>query len=223
MSVCITFNDCCSTVYENAYPVMKRHEVLGTFFICGKYVGQPFDAACICNKRCRTAISVEQCHELFRADWEFGSHTYSHVDMGTCDSETRHHEILNNNLWLHSNGFPTPRGITYPYGSINHQALEMASSFFAYGRLADVTSKYEGSERMQVPAMPLNAKTTLADAVKYGIEKGREGLAVFAGHRIAAGTPDTFTWNITDFNGLLDALKQAGLKFMTMEEATCRI
>jgi peptidoglycan/xylan/chitin deacetylase (PgdA/CDA1 family) len=197
---------------------MEGHGVKGTFFICGKYVGTPFDHACICNKRCKTAITTDQLRELRTADWEIGTHTYSHTNLVTCGPGKLLQELVTNDRWLHENGFVAARGISYPYGAIDHQALQVAASFYKYGRLSTTSRKTEGGVQLQIPSMPLNAKTSLNDAIRYAEKIGRIGLVVFNGHRIAA-KPDEYTWTITDLDNLLRTLKDEGLQFMTMGEA----
>jgi len=69
-SVVITIDDGYRSVYDIAYPILKKYGFTATLFIYTDYVGVS-----------RNAISWDQLREIMTAGFEVGSHTLSHVDL----------------------------------------------------------------------------------------------------------------------------------------------
>jgi peptidoglycan/xylan/chitin deacetylase (PgdA/CDA1 family) len=69
-AVVITIDDGYRSVYEIAYPILKRYGFPATLFIYTDFVGKS-----------SSAVTWKQLREMKAADFEIGSHTLSHCDL----------------------------------------------------------------------------------------------------------------------------------------------
>ena len=93
-TICITFDDSYESIFRNAVPILKEHEVPACFFINDGYLDRdrtyPWDE--IIEYR-QPMMSSEQVRELADDGFEIGVHTTNHKDLGNCDYDTAHIEI----------------------------------------------------------------------------------------------------------------------------------
>ena len=101
--VLITFDDGDIDVYQNAYPIMERYGMVGTFYIVANRIGSD------------QFVNADQIKQMHTSGWEIGSHGYSHRDMSAdhnvIEAEGyKAKKLLEEKLGLPINSF------AYPYG-----------------------------------------------------------------------------------------------------------
>jgi peptidoglycan/xylan/chitin deacetylase (PgdA/CDA1 family) len=67
--VVITFDDGWASVYENAFPVMRRYGFTAVTYLVVNYIGQD------------QYMTLDQVNSLLAAGWEVGSHSRNHVNL----------------------------------------------------------------------------------------------------------------------------------------------
>ncbi len=85
-TVVISFDDGDLDVYQNAFPVMKKLGLVGTFYIVSNRL------------KSTDFVTAEQLKEMAAAGWEIGSHSHSHIDLsknhGSIETESAHSKAV---------------------------------------------------------------------------------------------------------------------------------
>lgn len=110
--ILITFDDGWKTVYENAYPIMKKYGIPGTIYVIPKYSSPDSD-------RYEWFSSVEEFKEMYNDGWCIANHTFDHTyyygDKNTHESYAQ--KIKQCADWLLEKGFGEGAyHIAYPNG-----------------------------------------------------------------------------------------------------------
>ena len=119
-AVVITIDDGYRSVYEIAYPVLKKHGFSATLFIYTDFVGKS-----------SSAVTWEQLQEMKGAGFEIGSHTLSHCDLAkkregeeTPVYETRiQQELVLSKQILDEKLKQNTIYFAFPYSSFNQRVL----------------------------------------------------------------------------------------------------
>lgn len=125
--VALTFDDGYASVFENAFPIMSKLNMVGTVFLCNDVskLGLKNDDKNILNERMITT--------LINAGWEVGYHSRSHEDLSTLKSdEMLNHEIDPVDTKINST-MTKPRYFAYPFGHYNKYAERFVKEHFNYG------------------------------------------------------------------------------------------
>src|SRR5437867_6333889 len=97
----ITFDDGYRDNYECAAPILQTMGLPATFFVATRFIGTDIVAWWDKDLSARqTWMSWDQVISLSREGFEVGSHTCSHVDLGTASRDDAWHEILDSRLEL---------------------------------------------------------------------------------------------------------------------------
>jgi len=80
--IVLTFDDSSVTVYNNAYPLMKKHGFVSTQFVISSHLGNG------------GVMTEDQVKEMAAAGHEIGSHSYSHLDLANASESTLEQEVL---------------------------------------------------------------------------------------------------------------------------------
>lgn len=81
-SILITFDDGSITVYNNAYPLMKKYGFVSTQFIISSHLGNG------------GVMTKDQVKEMAAAGHEIGSHSYSHLDLISVSESILRQEVV---------------------------------------------------------------------------------------------------------------------------------
>ncbi len=122
-SIIITFDDGFKTVYNYAFPLLKKYRIKATLFLCPKYIEEGHDYY----------LTWEMIKEMLSSGLiEIGSHTYSHVDVRSVSRERLLEQLIltdnsiKNNLGIISSIF------CFPYGVFNKKALNTLDEYSKY-------------------------------------------------------------------------------------------
>jgi peptidoglycan/xylan/chitin deacetylase (PgdA/CDA1 family) len=120
-SVVITIDDGWSSLYDIAYPILKKYAFPATLFVYVDLIGT------------KKGLSWNQLHELSRNGIDIQNHTLSHRDLCTMKDEKSfkeyfeavEHEILAAQHMIDENLQKTCSYIAYPYGNTSSLVVEL--------------------------------------------------------------------------------------------------
>lgn len=103
--IVITFDDAYTSHYTQAFPVLRAHKFVGTFYVPTHLVGRSGH------------MTWEMVQQMDKAGMEIGAHTRSHVDVRKMNEEGLVYEILGSKQDLEQHlGHPV-YGFCYPSGT----------------------------------------------------------------------------------------------------------
>ncbi|NOZ62479.1 MAG: polysaccharide deacetylase family protein [Calditrichaeota bacterium] len=115
----LTFDDADISVYENAFPIMKKFGFVGTIFVITDFVGKPdtWDANPIGKHSLQ--MNWQQIRELVENGWSVGSHTVSHRDLTSLSENDLLRELMESKRILENEINANVSVISYPFGRFN--------------------------------------------------------------------------------------------------------
>ena len=120
--VSITFDDALISVYENAYPIMQKHNVVGNVAVIINEIGNP------------GYMTLEHLKELQDKGWSIVSHTMSHPDLKTLDEKKLDYELIESRSFLLDNQFTGFDGFVVPFHHYNKLAIEKVKEYYSLSR-----------------------------------------------------------------------------------------
>lgn len=152
--IVLTFDDGYEDAYTEAFPILKQHDFIGTFFIITDYVGR------------EGRLTQPQIEEMSGAGMEFGSHTLTHPDLTKISLDDANNQIINSKgEWS---------VFCYPSGRFNDEVENLAKEA---GYLAAVTTKIgiarENSNLWELPRVRIENTDVqaFADKISYATEQ----------------------------------------------------
>lgn len=144
--IAVSFDDGYLDNYENAAPILVKHQVPCTFFISTEKIrdNQPFDHDIRALGFGLDNMSWDQARQM--RDWglHFGSHTRNHVNLAEASDEVAHAELIGSLQDIRCELDQEQVFIAFPYGRHKHittartetiKELGYAACFSAYGGL----------------------------------------------------------------------------------------
>jgi peptidoglycan/xylan/chitin deacetylase (PgdA/CDA1 family) len=127
--VIITFDDGYRDAYENAFPILKKYGLIGTFFIITDRI--TFGEAAY--------MTWEQVIEMHNAGMDIQSHTRTHPDLRGVSEEELLWQLLGSREALEARLGKQVRFFCYPAGRYDDNAIRAVQQ---YGYWAAVTTEY---------------------------------------------------------------------------------
>lgn len=147
--IVLTFDDGYLDAYTEAFPVLKKYNFLGTFFIIRGYVGRP------------EYMNQTQIDELAKAGMEIGSHSLSHPNLASLDETSAKEQIFD------SKGEATT--FCYPAGKFSDTVVNLVKEA---GYVAAVTTQFgianQDSNLLELPRVRVEDGNW--QTLKYKIE-----------------------------------------------------
>ena len=125
-SVAITFDDAYESVFLNAYPVLKAYSLPATIFVISDFIGKDntWDLN-VGNIKFRHA-SLDQLKIMKDSGWEIGSHSKTHRDMRTLESEDLKEELNDSKAILERELESEVKIISFPFGKTSESVIDSA-------------------------------------------------------------------------------------------------
>ena len=137
--VVITFDDGDKSVYDYAFPILKKYGIRALVFLIVDYIGREdmWDLA-LAGRR-STHLSWDEIHDM--NDWgiEFGSHTMSHRNLTKLAPDQVAYELAESKRVIEARIGPVD-SISYPFNRVNQEVLrqvERAGYRFGFGGRGD--------------------------------------------------------------------------------------
>ena len=112
--VILTFDDGDISVYQTAFPIMRKYGQTGAVYIVGNYMGT------------EGYMSAEQIKELIAAGWEVGSHSRSHRDLTKLEPAIQRVEVVEAREVLQKATGSPVLTFAYPYGNMSPSVADYA-------------------------------------------------------------------------------------------------
>ena len=114
-AVMITFDDGFGDNYEVAWPILRKYDFVGTFFIVTDFVKS-------------YSIDWEQLKDLIACGNSIGSHTVHHYNMASLNSYQQERELRDSKKALEEGLGINIKAFCYPYGGYNKATIKLLSS-----------------------------------------------------------------------------------------------
>ena len=114
--IAITFDDGYRSVYETAFPLLRRQKWPGVLNLEVRFINKPWGLA-------RTRIIL-----LLRAHWELASHTINHRDLPSLGPAELEHEVLDSRFQLQRTFGVPVRFFCYPAGRYDPTVIEAVNA-----------------------------------------------------------------------------------------------
>lgn len=151
--IIITFDDGYSDAYNNAYPILKKHNFIGVFYIITGQIGR------------YERVTEEQIRELDSNGMITGGHTKSHFELDGLDSDLITSQLLDSKQMLESIVGHPIYDFCYPAGKYNDNVISILKSS---GYHSAVTTKRglsnNQSDLYQLPRIRVQNSTNLENA-----------------------------------------------------------
>lgn len=125
-TVIITFDDGSKTVYDNAFPTLKKNNQRAVAYVVASRPG----------KSSNNYMNWSDLTKLYNLGWDISSHTVNHVDLTTLSDLRLIYELKESRNILMSHGFTrSDKFIAYPFGSYNEKVVKaVKENGYAMGR-----------------------------------------------------------------------------------------
>jgi peptidoglycan/xylan/chitin deacetylase (PgdA/CDA1 family) len=114
--IAITFDDANQDNFDNAFPILRKYHLFGTFFVVTRWVGTPGH------------LTWDEIATMQRAGMRFGAHSLTHPWLTRLRAADAQREMADSKaaLELHL-GVPV-KVFAYPYGGSSPAVMKMAQS-----------------------------------------------------------------------------------------------
>ena len=117
--VCIAFDDGHQSVFDLAFPILKKYNFTAmVFVITGKEISDFYNT--------KNMMNAENIKEMSDNGFEIGSHTVGHLDLTLLDETDLRNELLNSKTYLEDITRKTISALSFPYGSWNEKVVKIA-------------------------------------------------------------------------------------------------
>ncbi len=131
--IIITFDDGYRSVYDFAFPIIKRYSIKAIVFLITKYIGSKnlWDIGFFGQRD--EHLSWTEITEMKKFGVEFGSHTVNHVDLTRLTRTRLEYELYYSKDFLEKE-IGQVATVSFPFNRINHTVLEVTRQVgYRYG------------------------------------------------------------------------------------------
>jgi peptidoglycan/xylan/chitin deacetylase (PgdA/CDA1 family) len=113
--IIFTFDDGYESVYQNAFPVLKRHGFKAIIFLITGYTGKENLWEAGFGRKFRH-LSWEQILEMKESGFQFGSHTVNHPDLTGLNRKSLEYELRKSKELIEDKLNQEVKSLSYPFG-----------------------------------------------------------------------------------------------------------
>jgi peptidoglycan/xylan/chitin deacetylase (PgdA/CDA1 family) len=154
----VTFDDAYRSVFELAWPILKRYGVPATVFTPTDFIDfeEPMRWAGIDrwlggpHEHELMPMRWQELKTLAQAGWEIGSHTGSHPHLTEIDDEALKDELARSKAACERHLASSCTSIAYPYGEVD-QRVVAATAAAGYSVAATLPHRLDSRDRLQWP------------------------------------------------------------------------
>ena len=212
--VSVTLDDGWTNQYLNAFPVLQKYGLIGTFFIIsGEMTDQP------------DYMSAAQVKSLFAYGNEIGSHTVTHPDLTTVSQTKLVNEMANSQKTLQNLlGVPVT-DFAYPYGAYNANTISVGKKYYQSQRTVNAGMNTKDSfDLTQLKIEEVDSNISQAQVQGWiNAAVTQKTWLILVYHEIAV-TPSDPTDSLydtqpSDFSAEMAYLKSSGAAVETVHQA----
>jgi len=204
------FDDCPSSAIENALPRLENEDWRATIYVaCG---------LCETENHLGKHMSLTDIVDVHERGHEIADHTYSHIS--TKDVSTRPYlaDIKTNQAVLQQLGLPKSRHFAYPYGDITPFHKSALAKHFETSRGVISSSKpTQDANLLNAVRVYSGHDFQIALQEIHAASRTPQWLNLFT-HDVRE-SPSAYGCTPSEFQTIIDAVKNTGLRVMTVDKA----
>ena len=204
------FDDCPTSVMETAVPMLEAHGWRSTIYVaCG---------LCGTTNHLGLHMSMPDILDAHRRGHEIADHTFSHVSSHDVTLDDYLTDIEKNQAALKALGLPRSRHFAYPFGHVSPKIKDALGPKFKTSR-GVVKSRFSNQDANLLNAVRVYSGSDLKTAMqKITAAKTQPQWLNLYTHDVREN-PSEFGCTPAEFQKIVMAVKDAGLRVMTVDEA----
>jgi peptidoglycan/xylan/chitin deacetylase (PgdA/CDA1 family) len=169
--VVLTFDDGYESIYQNALPILQKHNMFAYIFVPTGFVGKEnsWDAN-LGNRRFRH-LNWKQIEEMSKYGFLFGSHSVNHPDLTKLSDKHLKYELEVSKDQLEQTLGKEINLLSYPFGKTNAKVCAMAKEA-GYKRSFTICRVTSQPNDFAIPRRPLYLLDSLL-SLKIKLERNR--------------------------------------------------
>jgi peptidoglycan/xylan/chitin deacetylase (PgdA/CDA1 family) len=174
--IAFTFDDGYESVYQNAFPVLKRYGFSATIFLITGYTGKENSWEAGFGRKFKH-LSWEQIQEMKESGFQFGSHTVNHPDLTRLHQKSLGYELKKSKEIIEDKLNQEIKFLSYPFGRHN-QLVRTEAKNAGYKAAFTLTSEISenpfavGRKGVYLFDTPLSIKIKLSRSTGSKFGKG---------------------------------------------------
>jgi len=174
--IAFTFDDGYESVYQNAFPVLKRYGFSATIFLITGYTGKENSWEAGFGRKFKH-LSWEQIQEMKESGLQFGSHTVNHPDLTRLHQNSLGYELKKSKEIIEDKLNQEIKFLSYPFGRHN-QLVRTEAKNAGYKAAFTLTSEISenpfavGRKGVYLFDTPLSIKIKLSRSTGSKFGKG---------------------------------------------------
>jgi len=208
--ISFSFDDCPKSAFTNGLPLLEAEGWKATIYIaCG---------LCEMSNHLGLHVSEKDIVGAYENGHEIADHTYSHMSSNDVDLNVYMADIERNQLALKDLGIPQSRHFAYPYGHVSPPLKKALRTRFETLRgVVTSASATQDANLMWATRLYSNNSIDLALEKIKQAQLVPQWLHLFT-HDVR-NAPSKFGCTPEDLQTIIDAVKDSGLRVMTVDEA----
>jgi len=151
--IIITFDDGYRDAYTNAFPILKKYNFTGVFYIIIDSVGKP------------EYLTWEMIKEMKNAGMQFGSHTLTHPDLRNISASDLDFQLRKSKEKLDKELGQSTTDFCYPAGKYNEDAITALKNIgYKTAVLTSAGVASEESNLLKLPRQRMQNETSISKA-----------------------------------------------------------
>ena len=210
--VVIMFDDGSKTVYQTAFPILKRYNFPATNALVTKYVGGEYTLSW---------AEVDTLTNLY--GWETAAHTYSHPNFTQITNDELKEDIEICLGDLNSHGY-YPQTLAIPYGLVKKEQLPILQEYFKNIRSVKDIHYHNPIDRYYLGCYLVNHNNSplqVKERIFYAQEH-QEDLVVLLFH-VIDNSGRKYTYPTEKFEKIIKFLYDNGFEVVTLNDALDKI
>lgn len=214
--VTFTFDDAPKSVYQTAFPLLRRYNIPATLYVITDVVGTD-----------HWYVTWDQIDKLSKAGWEIGDHTNTHPHLTQLNDADIISELNTSKQTLFQHGYQAS-SFAPPFGDYSDKVLSFIKARFQSNRKATNGSD-EGfndsihPDRYNLSAYELQDTTTFSQAKERIDRAVRDGQwLIFFAHKVVKDEPTRYEYKAARLKKIaryVAKLKQDGkLRVATVDD-----
>ncbi|MDR0303954.1 MAG: polysaccharide deacetylase family protein [Chitinispirillales bacterium] len=191
-NISIVFDDGDKSVFDIAYPILKKYNLTATVFIASGIIENEKIDDFYSTKN---MMSAENIKELSDFGWEIASHGVRHLDLTLLDENDLYGELVHSKAKIEKLTGKPVSALSFPYGSWNEKIVKTAQNC-GYEKFAVYRKHKFADEKKIIPATavyPFDNSEGIKRKISGEINGITKATSLIVPH-FAKGTP-MFFWN----------------------------
>lgn len=148
-AVILTFDDGHNNHYSAAYPLLKKYDMKGVFFIISGKPGNDDNYA-----------SWEQIAEMAEGGMEIGSHTVNHLNLAELGETELIQELKDSKELIEEKVGVSVISLCYPAGKYSENVMRIAEEYYLFARTTQNGYEIDWQNRYEMPTVRMFPTTS---------------------------------------------------------------